>query len=531
MLASNAILVKPEAAKRELARRELARRHLVDYQKYINPWYRPGRHHILVGAILEQVLNFVQTKGETGIGRLLILEPPRHGKSQQGSIDFPSFFLGKLPDDRVIITSYGLDLAADFSKKIRDIVTGDRYANVFGRRSSIDTPIELSSDSRSMKAWDLSAPYRGGVVAAGVGGGISGKGAHLFIVDDPFKNREEADSESHRDKVWEWWQSTAYTRLEDGAAVIGILTHWHGDDWAGRLMKAMATDPKADQWKIISLMARWELPELPEDKKFEEYRREQMLMGNWVELIDPLDRKPGEALWPDKYNEEDLERIEANLGPYEWAALYQQNPYSRVGGMFKREWFSIVDELPKDEEGKLRLPVIRVRYYDKAGTEGGGAFTSGVCMSLYADGFIYVEDVNRGQWGMYHREEEMLKTAQLDKKYRPGKTITWHPQDPGSAGKDSAQATNAKLAAAGLEAHFELVTGSKEVRAGPWSSICEAGKVRLLRGGWNNPFIEEHVAFSKGKYKDQVDGASGAYSKMLQPGAEAMDNPFYGDES
>jgi predicted phage terminase large subunit-like protein len=341
-----------------------------------------------------------------------------------------------------------------------------------------------------------------------------------MIIDDPFKNRKEAESDAYRRDVWEWWTSTARTRLEDGGAVIGMFTRWHADDWAGRLLRNMVSNPKAERWTPMTLMAVWESVDsgqwavgseegagLRPARTFEEYQREQLLNGSWVEREDPLGRKAGEALWPEKYNAEDLAMIREAVGPYDWEALYQQRPYSRQGNMFRREWFAIVEEGPKEA-------VVRVRAWDKAGTAGGGAFTSGVCMSRTVNGLIYVEHVVRGQWSQFQREEEMLHTARLDGEMRTGATVIWHPQDPGSAGKDSAQSTNEKMANAGFEAHFEPVTGDKEVRAGPWSSALEAGIVRLVRGGWNEAFIEEHVAFPMSRFKDQVDASSDAYEKV-----------------
>jgi predicted phage terminase large subunit-like protein len=127
---------------------------------------------------------------------------------------------------------------------------------------------------------------------------------------------------------------------------------------------------------------------------------------------------------------------------------------------------------------------------------------------------IWVEHVERGQWETYERDNRIVATGEADR-LRPGTTtIIWHEREPGSAGEDSAKALNAKLAHAGLTAYFELPTGSKEVRAGPWSSACMAGIVRLVKGGWNEAYINEHTSFPKGKYKDQVDGSSGAYAKV-----------------
>jgi len=504
-------LIKPEEALQERIRRERARRHLVDFSEYVAPWYRAAAHHRLVGEYLELVETFIRTRGTTGISRLLILQPPRHGKSEQVSRMFPPWIFGRNPDARIILASYGGDLASKHSRAAREILMSDRYRAVFGNLATTDAPVELSGDSRSVVAWDLAAPHRGGLLAAGVGGGITGSGANIFILDDPVKNREEAESESNRERVWEWWTSTAYTRLEDGGAVIGMLTRWYQDDWAGRLLKAMVTDPQADQWVVLCLPDIWEPPQVPEGKPFSEYHREKLLEGVWVDENDPLGRQPGQALWAQKYNEEDLERIAANIGTYDYQALYRQNPYLRLGNFFMRDWLPVVDELPKPEK-----IVARIRSWDKAGTKtgSGGDYSVGVLMCMTSDEAIYVEHVVRGRWTPGKREEMMLKTAQLDAERKGPKALIWHQQDPGSAGLDSAQATNRMLAKHEFRAHFETVTGDKEVRAGPWSSACEGGQVRLVRGGWNEAFIEEHLAFPKGQFDDQVDAASIGYSKL-----------------
>ena len=516
MLTSSTLTIKAEVAREELARRELARRHLVDFMEYTSPWYRASRHLRLVAEMLEQVELYLATQGEEGIGRLLISMPPQHGKTEMVSKHFPAWVLGRQPDTRIITTSYGSSLALENSRAARKIVMDELYMNVFGQRGTVDAPVELSSDSRSVEAWDLAAPNRGGLVAAGVGGGITGKPAYLFIIDDPFKNRKEAESETYRRDVWEWWTSSARTRLRPWGAAIGMFTRWHADDWAGRILRGMATNPRSERWHVLSLPAIWEAPRPPEGVDWEKYRYNELLNGVWVDQRDALGREGGDALWPEMYGAGVLETIRASVGSYDWEALYQQRPYSRAGNLFRLDWFVIVEQPPREV-------VSRVRYWDKASTAGGGAFSSGVCMSKGLDGLIYVEHVSRGQWSMHQREEEMLKTARLDREHRPGHIVFWHEQEPGSSGKDSAQATNAKLSGGGFEAHFETVTGSKEVRAGPWSSALEAGIVRLVRGGWNEVYIENHVAFPMGRFKDDVDASSGAYSKLDQSG-----EPFKG---
>lgn len=493
--------ITPRSAAAERVRREQARRGLEQFAEYLLPWYRLAAHHRQAARLLEQVERYIATRGAEGAGRLLIFMPPRHGKTELASKLFPAWLLGRRPDSRVILASYGGDLAAANSRTVRNYVTSDRYAAVFGPRSALETPVTLSEDSRSAGAWDLAAPHRGGLVASGVGGGITGRGAHLLVLDDPVKNREEAESAAERERLWDWWRSTAYTRLEDGGAVVGMLTRWHADDWAGRILRAMASDPLADQYEVLHLPAVAEFSEGD--------HRDGLLDGQWVEAADPLGREAGEPLWPQKYGLDDLAKIQANIGSYDWAALYQQRPYLRQGGMFRRDWFHLVTALPK----KIAS---RVRYWDKAGTEGGGAYTAGVLLALGEDDHVYVEHVVRGQWSAYEREQTILRTAQEDAK-RPGPgAVIWHEQEPGSGGKDSAQATNWMLAKAGFSAHFEAATGDKAVRAQPFASACEAGRVHLLQAGWNAAYIEEHVSFPAGRYKDQVDAGSGAYVKLSQ---------------
>lgn len=501
-----AVQFSQEAALKERVRREKARRRLVDFMQYVSPWYRAASFQRYVAEYLEQVETYVRTGGTTGIGRLLISLPPRHGKSEMVSRHFPAWVLGRLPNSRVILASYGADLAMDNSRAARNLVMSERYQAVFGALAEGGT-VELSSDSRSVQAWDLAAPNRGGVVAAGVGGGITGKGAHLLVIDDPFKNRKEAESEVYRQDVWDWWTSSAYTRLEQGGAVIGMFTRWHADDWAGRLLRAMATDEGAENWVTISLPAIADNG-FESDLSWEEYALGQLRNGVWVDREDPLGREAGRALWPEKYNEEDLGRIRASVGIYDWEALYQQRPYLRSGAFFSREWLPVVEEGPRAEE-----TAERVRYWDKA-SSATGDYTAGVLMCRTQGGVYYVEHVVRGQWTAGERDRVMVETAKFDL-MRLGATVqTWHQQDPGSAGRDSAEATNRLLAEAGMEARFETVSGSKEVRAGPWSSMCQGGGVRLVRGGWNEAFIEEHTAFPLGRYDDQVDAAASAFGKL-----------------
>lgn len=497
--------VSPDAARSERVRREQARRNFLKFCQYVDPRYETPAHIRLVAGRLQEVARFIESGGKEGISRLMIELPPRHGKSEMASRKFPAWMLGRRPDSRVILASYGADLASKHSRAVRDLVMSTRYQALFGGLSSKDEPVELSSDSRSVAAWDLATPHRGGMVAAGVGGGITGLGADLLILDDLFKNREEGESEARRDFVDDWYKSSAYTRLEPFAAIILFFTRWHPDDQAGKLIQRMVEDATSDQWEVVFLPAL-ALGDYPTSEKAQ---REKMAEGVYLPLADPLGRKPGEALWPNRFGVAWLEAKKANIDLYEFEALYQQMPYLREGGFFKRDWFTMV------ESGPGKDAMMRIRYWDKASTPGGGDFTAGVMVSRDKDGIYYIEHVARGQWSPGDRDRKMAEIGKQDYE-QVGSFAIWHQQDPGSAGKDSAQSTSAVMAEAGLTARFEPVTGDKEVRAGPLSSAAQAGKVKLVKGTWNEAFMAEIAAFPKGRFDDQVDSAASAFNKVRE---------------
>lgn len=504
MLAAPSKQISPREAKKEADRRKLARAKFLYFCKYVDSKFEDTPHMKLIAERLEGVLRYLQTKGQEGIGRLIIMMPPRHGKSEMASRKFPGFVLGKLPDTRIIMGSYGADLASKNSRAVRDLIESKKYQALFGGLSSIGEPVELSSDSRSVAAWDLAQPHKGGVMATGVGGGITGHGADLLILDDLFKNREEAESEPRRELVDDWYKSSAYTRLEsEYAAVIIFFTHWQVDDQVGRLLKRMLEDPKADQWTVLMLPAL-ALDGYPADEK---EQRKKMRDGVYIPLNDPLNRKPGEALWPSRFGREWLLAKKSNVGPYDFDALYQQLPYAKEGNMFKRDWFTIVDQGPGSAVWA------RIRAWDKAATAGGGARSAGVKMSWGLDDYVYVEHVFKDQLSSVERDKKIVEIGKEDY-VLDGPFLIWHPQDPGSAGVDSAKATNGLLAENGLIGTFDQVTGDKATNAGPFSTMAEAGRVRLVKGGWNDEYLDELQAFPKGSFKDQGDASGSAYNNL-----------------
>lgn len=477
-----------------LLQRRDAEDNLLPFTKYTFPTYKPDPFHHLVAETLDRVV-----AGD--LRRLMIFAPPQHGKSQLVSVHLPAFWLGRRPNDPLIITSYGGSLAERKSREARNLVESAEYRRVF-------EGVRTAQDSRAVNEWNLAYPMRGGVIAAGVGGPVTGAGAMCGIIDDPHKDWQEAQSLTLRNRVWEWWKGTFRTRIWEGGAVILILTRWHADDLAGRLLS-----DQADQWTVLRLPALAET----QDERDEANRRMGLPQG----LPDPLGRQPGEALAPSRFSREALLSIKRDVGSLVWSAEYQGSPTTLEGTVFKREWFRYVGAAPREAR--------RVRYWDKAGTAGGGAFSAGVLLAVDNDNRVYIEDVQRGQWSALERETIIKQTALQDAikhgdvRWRDngvdydiwdyGVDI-WMEQEPGSSGKDSADSTLRNLA--GFNARAETATGSKDVRLEPFRAQCEAKNVYLVQGSWIPAYLDELAEIPNGTYRDQSDATSGAFNKAIK---------------
>lgn len=243
--------------------------------------------------------------------RIMFFMPPRHGKSDMTTQKFPSWILGKHPDTSVMISSYSDELATDFGQKTRDIMQTPEYQVMF--------PTRLRADAKARGKW--LTEEGGGYTAVGVGGALTGRGFKVGIIDDPFKNREEADSPVIRESRYKWYQSTFSTREEGNSMIIFILTRWHDDDLAGRVLRenqlAMKNGEPHKRWEIIEYKA--------------------------IATKDDEHRKEGEALWPDKFPLKKLLEKKSEMGPYEFSALYQQNPVDEENRKFKSEWMQYRD--------------------------------------------------------------------------------------------------------------------------------------------------------------------------------------------
>jgi predicted phage terminase large subunit-like protein len=430
-----------------------------DWLPIVTPAYSWHWEHLVF--IREQIAKV--TNG--ACQRLILSVPPRHGKSEMVTVRYSAWVIETQPEKRVIIGAYNQTLANKFSRKVRRIV---------------ESRMVLSKERNAVEDWETL--QGGGCRAVGVGGGITGQGGDLIIIDDPVKNREEANSETYREKVWDWFRDDLYTRCEPNASIILIMTRWHDDDLAGRIL---GSDDK-ENWTLINL------PALAEED-------------------DPLGRDIGQALCPERYNEAELKSIHTVLGN-SFYALYQGRPLPLEGGMFKRHWF----------EGKImKAPpadTVWCRHWDLAATKDlNAARTAGVKIGRTPEGKFVVGNVVKVQEEGDSVRRLIKGTAELD----GVDVLISLPQDPGQAGKVQARDLIAMLW--GYNARAEPETGDKATRAEPFAAQCEAGNVYLVQGDWNQSYIDELCAFPQNKFKDQVDASSGAFARLFTDGFSPMD--------
>ncbi len=298
----------------------LAKVDLACFAVAMRPQFLRAPHHELIISKLEAV-----ERGE--ISRLMIFLPPRHGKSLLGSVIFPGWCLGRHPDWHIMFASYAQELADDFGRQVRNSVADPLHRAIF-------PGCVLSADSTA--AHRFNTLQGGGYFALGTGGPATGRGANVLIIDDPVKDSQEANSETARRSLHDWFTSVANTRLAPGGAIVLIQTRWHEDDLAGRVL---ANDVGND-WEVLSLPAIAE-----HDESF---------------------RREGEALWPERYGLAELANKRTEVGGRVWASQYQQRPAAAEGAIFKRAWWQFY-RLPFDG------PFINVvQSWDTAFKKGSG---------------------------------------------------------------------------------------------------------------------------------------------------------------
>lgn len=346
-------------------RRKLEARDSLEMYAEVVGGVKPARHHLLLIDGLEAI----EAKM---LDVLLVMMPPGSAKSTYSSVLFPAWYLGRHPDKCVIAASHTQELADRFGRRVRNLYAGGEHQEVF-------PATRLSADSTAAGRWDT--VDGGEYFAAGVGGSVTGRRADLAIIDDPVKSREEADSQTVRDKQWAWWRDDLMTRLKPGAAIVLIMTRWHEDDLAGRLL---------DDLKASSLRTR--VIKLP------------MEAGEG----DPLGRAPGELLWPEWFTPQMVEI--AKREPRTWTALYQQEPRPIGGGEFRLDWLQYWTRQPAVSN--------RVILVDPASgkSKTRGDYTSMWVVGTGQDGNDYILDGVRDRLNLTERTEKLFE---LVRKYKP----------------------------------------------------------------------------------------------------------------
>src|SRR5271167_1700005 len=447
---------------------------MLGFTQYRFPRYRPSDVHRVVCAQLERV-------EAREIDRLMLLMPPRHGKSELASKSYPAWSIGRKPWKQFISGSASMPLAQDWGREVRNIVNSDAFQLVFETR--------LSPDSQAAGKWNTQ--QGGSYYSVGVEGGVMGRGAHDIMLDDLYANTEEAASPVIREKVWKWYSGTIYNRLEPGGAIVLINHRMHEDDLSGRLIEKMKSgDSDADQWTIIRL------PAIADDDH------------------DLLGRAPGDPLWPEHFGLPVLARIRANTFARDFSALYQRQPTPDEGEFFAPDRM----ELRTQQDDVI----VWVRAWDLSGTVDGD-WSVGVMMGLTRDKKVVVGDVKR----LRGRPEKVAELVEETARGDTRRVKICLPQDPGQAGIAQVEFYTKLLNGFILDISPESGMGKggsglgKQTRAKPFAVQVNNHNVELIVGDWNQAYREELRAFPYGKFDDQVDASSRAHM-VLTSGRQPM---------
>jgi predicted phage terminase large subunit-like protein len=414
---------------------------------------------------------------------LIVSIQPQIGKSEFWSKYFPAWIAGNYPDRCIALSSYEANFAASKGRAVRDLIE-EIGPEVFG--------VTVRQDARAADDWQLQDVEtgvfrRGGMITTGVGGPLTGRPVDIGIVDDPIKNAEEAASQTHLDKIFDWYDSVFSSRFREGGVRIIVMTRWNHKDLVGRIKER--AQETGEPWTEIALPA---IAEKDED---------------WPEW--GWKRAKGEVVCPELYSLPTMEKRRLNTLAFWWATMYLQAPYPREGGEFKSHWFQIVDDVPHFD--------VACRSWDLAGSEDkNAAQTAGVFMGRVGnteeERKYYITDIRADWWASGDRDKEIKQTAQTDGK---GVKVVLE-QEPGSGGKAQAEAIARQLDGWDVKIVVAGSEGSKQLRADPMGSAAKVGKVFLKKAPWNEKFLEQIRRFPGGKPIDMVDGAAQAFNWLSE---------------
>lgn len=420
---------------------------------HAEPYVYAKHAHILSNELVE----LHRREGERN---LMVFMPPRHGKSEMCSHWFPAWCLALDPSDKIIECSYEAEVAARWGRAVRRTVT-ENYSYIGAR---------LLEDSKAANRWETT--QKGGMVTAGVGGPITGKGGNVLILDDPVKNAEEANSQVMRDNLWDWWQTTFLTRAQKGrggtdAIIVFIMTRWHEDDLAGRILNS----DDASDWRVI------DFPAVALDD-------------------DPMGRPPGAALWPERYDEIELESKKRKMGSRNFGALYQQRPTPKEGSAIHRLWWKWYDKLPELDKFEQIVQSWDTAFDD---AETSDYVVGQVWGRLGGD--FYLIDTVRERLNM---PDTMRAIKQVTEQYPQARYKLIEKSASGFAIIQTLQREMGGILPTGTRSRSKetrLTAGINNV-----ASVIERGQVYLPRGrAHSSVLVDESAQFPHGTHDDMVD--------------------------
>ena len=450
-------------------RRRAARAGFAPFVLFTTPNYKMGWVHREICETLEK---FLQDVRDGKSPRLMISMPPRSGKSELVSRKFPAYAFGVDPDLQIIATSYGADMAQRFNRDVQRVIDNDLYKAAFP-----DTSLNAGKSNNSKGAYIRTSDlfeivgHTGSYRSCGVGGGITGMGADILIIDDPVKDRKSANSATVRQSIYEWYTSTAYTRLSPGGGVIVMCTRWHVDDLLGMLLKEEQNG--GDKWHVINYPA--------------------------IAEHDEPHRKAGEALHPERYPIESLLKIKGAVGSADWASLYQGRPTVLGGNIIKSGWFKRYKQLP---ELKYRL----VDADTALKTKEANDFSVFGCGGLGKEGNLYITDWRRGKWEAPDLKRNAIDfwIKQLAMKNGVCRDFCVEDKASGTGLIQEIKRGTPPIPIRGIERDTDKLTRLQDVLG-----YIEAGRVYIPENApWVSDFIAECEAFRgdmKHAHDDQVD--------------------------
>jgi len=437
---------------------EKAKDSFLDFVKYVWPGFIAGRHHKIVAQKFEDIAN-----GK--IKRLIINMPPRHTKSEFASYLFPAWMIGRRPDLKIMQATHTADLSIRFGRKVKNLMETDEYQKVFG--------VKLRSDSKAAYRWETDGG--GEYYAAGVGGNIAGRGADLFIIDDPH-SEQDAMSPAALEGAWEWYQGGPRQRLQPGAAIVLVMTRWSELDLTAKLLKQSAMDIKADKWEMI------EFPAILES---------------------------GKPLWPEYWKLEELESVKASIQLQKWQAQYMQQPTADMSSIIKRGWWNIwqQEKIPKLQYVMQTYDTafLKSQTADFSAIQTWGVFYPAEDKSAN----VILLDAKKGRWEF----PELKRVALEEYQY-------WEPDTVLIESKAAGLPLTQELRASGIPVvNFSPSRGNDKIsRVNAVAPLFESGMVWAPEASWAEEVIEECAAFPFGEHDDMVDAMTQALMRFRQGG-------------